>query len=102
MSTFDAGPLEGLPDASLRGITADGRRIVLVRIGEEVFALQDQCTHEEFPLSEGWIEDGALCCAFHGARFDPRTGAALALPAYEALKTFPTAIVDGRIIITLD
>ncbi len=102
MSTFDAGPVESLSDGGVRGILAEGIRIVLVRLGEEVFALQDQCTHEEFPLSEGWIEDGVLCCAFHGAKFDPRTGAALSLPAYEALKTYQTAIVDGRILVILD
>ena len=66
-----------LADAGLTAATLpDGRRLCLVRRDGAVHALDDRCPHAEFPLSNGdLLPDGSVQCAWHGARFDARTGA---------------------------
>jgi len=62
--------------------------ICVTRIGEEVFAVADICTHSEASLSEGEVSDHKIECWLHGAEFDLRTGEALTPPATEPLETF--------------
>jgi 3-phenylpropionate/trans-cinnamate dioxygenase ferredoxin subunit len=70
-----------------------------MRVGETVCALLDNCSHQNFPLSSGAIlPDGSIECAWHGARFDARTGAVLGLPAVEPIPTYDVA-VDGDTIV---
>jgi 3-phenylpropionate/trans-cinnamate dioxygenase ferredoxin component len=103
MSKFvEVGKLAGMADGSLRSVQVNGQKVVLVRLGDDLFALKDECSHEEFPLSEGWVEDGRLSCAFHGAKFDPKTGEALSLPAYESVKTFAVRVQNGTIEISVE
>ncbi|MBN1466187.1 non-heme iron oxygenase ferredoxin subunit [candidate division KSB1 bacterium] len=86
----------------MRPFTVAGVTIVVVRDGDELYALRDQCTHEEYPLSEGWLEDGCLFCPMHGAKFDLRTGAALSLPAYEDVATFPVRVREGMVEVKME
>ena len=74
---------------------------MLARREGEIFALEDRCSHEDFPLSEGEIVDGALECVLHGARFDLRTGRAFSLPAIRPVKTYRTEIREGDIYIEI-
>jgi len=68
--------------------------IALVRQGEEVFAIRDECSHAEIALSEGDVEGCTVECWLHGSRFDLRTGAALGLPATEPVAVYPVRL-DG-------
>jgi len=74
---------------------------VLARREGEIFALEDRCSHEDFPLSEGEIVDGALECVLHGARFDLRSGRALSLPAVRPVKTYRAEIREGDIYVEI-
>lgn len=60
----------------------------------QFFAIDDTCTHGLSSLSEGYVEDCQVECAWHYARFDLRTGCALSLPATAGLQTYPVR-VDG-------
>ena len=64
------------------------RDVCVARIGDEVFAIADRCTHSEASLSEGEISNYKIECWLHGAEFDLRTGEALTPPAVEKLETF--------------
>jgi len=92
---------ELVPD-TIRRVKSGRTNIVLVRQGSELFALEDRCTHEDYPLSDGFLEDGKIICPYHGAQFDLRTGEALTLPAYEAVKTYPVVNNDDVIEIILN
>ncbi|MSO43178.1 MAG: non-heme iron oxygenase ferredoxin subunit [Candidatus Planktophila sp.] len=70
----------------------DGKTICVTRIGHEVFAIDDTCSHSEASLSEGEIVDFKIQCWLHGAEFDLRTGEAVTLPANIALATYPVKI----------
>ena len=98
MSTFvQVCKFASLKSGGMKTIDVQGEQIVVVREDENIYALKDECTHEEYPLSEGWVEDNCIYCAFHGAKFSLANGQALTLPAYEDVKTYPTRIVDGFI-----
>jgi 3-phenylpropionate/trans-cinnamate dioxygenase ferredoxin subunit len=68
-------------------------------------AIEDRCTHDDGPLCEGeWDSDACeVVCPRHGARFDLRTGAALTLPAYLPVETYPVRVRDdGMIVIEVE
>jgi 3-phenylpropionate/trans-cinnamate dioxygenase ferredoxin component len=85
----------------LHAVTAKGEKVVLVRWADEVFALEDRCSHQDFPLSEGEVEDGKLECIFHGAQFDIRSGRAVRLPAIKPVRTFPVEVRDDEIFVQM-
>lgn len=66
--------------------------IVLFRQGDDVFCLEDNCSHETFPLSGGLVERCSVECPLHGAVFDLRTGTALSLPATMPVRTYEVRI----------
>lgn len=90
-----------LQDRKPKKVSINGEDICLTRIGDEVFAINDTCTHSEASLSEGDVTDFKIECWLHGAEFDLRTGEALTLPANIAVKTYPVNIVDDVIEVQL-
>ena len=89
-------------DGCLHRVAESEEPIVLARWDGEIFALEDCCSHEDFPLSEGEVIDGEIECVFHGARFDIRTGKAVQLPAVRPVKTFPVEIRDEEVFVQVD
>ena len=75
-------------------IEKNGEAICVARVGLEVFAIGDTCSHSEASLSEGDISNFKIECWLHGAEFDLRTGEALTPPAVAPVKTYPVTI-DG-------
>ena len=75
-------------------IEKDGEAICVARIGDEVFAIEDTCSHSEASLAEGDITDFKIECWLHGAEFDLRTGEALTPPAVMPVKKYSVR-VDG-------
>ena len=65
-----------------------GESICVTRIGDEVFAVADTCSHADASLSEGDVTDFKIECWLHGAEFDLRTGEALTPPAVAPLKVY--------------
>lgn len=76
-------------------IEKDGKSICVARVGAEIFAVADTCTHSDASLSEGDVSGFKIECWLHGAEFDLRTGEALTLPANIPLETYAVKI-DGN------
>ena len=85
----------------MRRVELDDRALVIIRIDDQYYALEDRCSHEEIPLSEGWIEEDAVACCMHGAKFNPKTGDPLSLPAYEPVKTYPVKVIGDSVKVNL-
>jgi 3-phenylpropionate/trans-cinnamate dioxygenase ferredoxin subunit len=75
-------------------VEKDGKTICVARVGEEVFAIDDTCSHSDASLSEGDVSEFKIECWLHGAEFDLRTGEALTPPAVAPVKTYKVR-VDG-------
>ena len=89
--------VDEVPDGSLKSVQIEGTSIVLANSGGRIYALQDRCSHEEYPLSAGELSNGEVTCVLHGARFDLATGAPRALPAVRPVRTYEVRVEDGEI-----
>ena len=75
-------------------VEKDGKTICVARVGDEVFAIDDTCSHSDASLAEGDVTDFKIECWLHGAEFDLRTGEALTPPAVAPVKRYSVS-VDG-------
>jgi 3-phenylpropionate/trans-cinnamate dioxygenase ferredoxin component len=93
--------LEELGDGEVTGVNAGGKAICIARIGAEVYAFADNCSHRDFPLSNGELDadDCSITCEWHGARFDVRTGKALSLPATRPIPVYEALVEDGMVFV---
>lgn len=81
-------------------ILATGEAICLVRYHGGISALSDICTHQHFSMSQGDVlHDGTLQCAWHGARFDCRTGEVKQIPAASPLPVYEVRVEGGRVLV---
>jgi nitrite reductase/ring-hydroxylating ferredoxin subunit/uncharacterized membrane protein len=69
--------------------------ITLVNYDGRFYAIQEFCTHQFGPLSEGTLCDGQVECPWHRSRFDLRTGAVTQGPAQTPLRTFDV-VTEGE------
>lgn len=87
-----AGVTDLPEEGSLYKVTLGDEPVVLARWEGEIFALEDRCSHQDFPLSDGEVEGGRIECVFHGAKFDLRSGKAVQLPAIAPVRTYPVEV----------
>lgn len=88
-----------IPPEGRLSILVDDLPSLLVRIGDEYFAIEDVCSHDGQPLTNGPLKDCSIICPRHGARFDLRTGQPLCMPATEPIATFEVQVRDGEIFV---
>ena len=95
-------PLEELPDGRGVRVEASGRRIAVFRLGDQVYAIGDRCSHAEASLSEGEVFEGAVECPRHGSEFDLATGKPGSFPATKPVETYAVVIDDGVVFLGVD
>lgn len=88
--------IEGKPVA----VEVEGVAVCVARVGQEVYAVEDTCTHSDASLSEGEVNGVKIECWLHGAEFDLRTGEALTPPATSPLKTYKVELNGNQVLIT--
>jgi 3-phenylpropionate/trans-cinnamate dioxygenase ferredoxin subunit len=77
--------------------------IAIIRTkADQVYALDDKCSHGEISLSEGFVDNETIECWAHGAKFSLETGEALTLPAYEPVAKYEVIIDNGDIFLEID
>ncbi|MCC6650415.1 MAG: non-heme iron oxygenase ferredoxin subunit [Candidatus Eisenbacteria bacterium] len=72
-------------------------QLAVFHLEDGYFAIEDVCTHDGSPMAGGCLEDGAIECPRHGARFDVRTGRVLRLPASSPVPTYPVRVAGDDI-----
>jgi 3-phenylpropionate/trans-cinnamate dioxygenase ferredoxin subunit len=86
--------------AILQRVRSGGDAVCLVRQNGEISALSDICTHQHFSMSLGdLLQDGTLQCAWHGARYDCRTGEVKQVPAVSPLPVFQVRLEGDQIMV---
>jgi 3-phenylpropionate/trans-cinnamate dioxygenase ferredoxin component len=92
-----------LPDPGKMLVEVEDRLVVLFRCGEKFSALDDVCTHDGGPLSNGIMDckAGTIACPRHGAQFDIYSGAAVTMPATQATEAHEVKVDGGKVFVKL-
>ena len=94
--SHDLGNLDDLGEGEMRVFEDIGDYgLVVCRVNNELFALEDNCSHADTPLSEGRLRSYNLTCPLHGTSFDVRTGEHSGPPAYEGVPCFKVNLENG-------
>lgn len=94
MAFVRACALGEVPLDEALAVTLGDLEVAVARDGDEVFAIQNECSHAAVALSEGEVADCSVECWLHGSRFDLRTGKPIGPPATEPVATFPVEVRD--------
>ena len=77
--------------------------VALFKVGGEVYATQDRCTHGIWSLSEGgYLEGDVIVCSLHLGKFCARTGKIKAAPPCRPLKIYPTRVEGDDVFVAFD
>jgi 3-phenylpropionate/trans-cinnamate dioxygenase ferredoxin subunit len=81
----------------------DSYKVCIVHIGDDWYAINDTCSHEDYSLCEGdvWDEEREIECPKHGSTFDLRTGEPQTLPATQPVPVYDVKIDGDDVIVTL-
>ena len=105
MAEVKIAKVSEIPDGGMICRIHGGRQVLLARVGEEVFAMDDVCTHAGAPLHEGDLgREGAykVTCPWHDAHFDLRTGEVdQDTPWGFDTETFSVRVEDGDVWVEL-
>ena len=91
-----------LPPGSARVVEVAGKAIGLFNVDGVIYAIDNVCTHDSAPLSEGVVSDGCIVCPWHGAQFDLATGQAMTPPAVEDVNTYEVVLSGEDICLQID
>ena len=114
----DLGPLADFTDRAARRVELNGRALVVVRKGEEFFALRDICPHQGARLSNGRVGGQPLACLpgdevdyaqmgeiltcpWHGWAFDVRTGCSLVDPEKKRVASYRVEVRGDRVVVQM-
>jgi 3-phenylpropionate/trans-cinnamate dioxygenase ferredoxin subunit len=88
---------------SARRFDVEGHRLSIVRIGDDFYVIGDECSHEDYSLSEGfvWEDECEIECPKHGSMFSLKTGEAITLPATEPVPVYDARVEGDDVIVRL-
>jgi 3-phenylpropionate/trans-cinnamate dioxygenase ferredoxin component len=98
-----AALLSEVPEGGLLGTKVGDTHVCLAKVEGEVYAFRDNCSHRDFPLSDGEVDpdDCTVTCEWHGATFDMRTGAARSLPATRPIPVYEVKVEGEDVLVDL-
>ncbi len=96
---IEIGPLAELAPDSARRVDVDGHRLAVIRIGDDVYVIGDECSHADYSLAEGEIDsdDKTIECWKHGSAFSVETGEPTSMPAIKPVPVYTVRVEDGVI-----
>ena len=98
MSTKVAALSELAANQPLR-VEVDGEPVTVVRVGDDVYAVHDTCSHAQASLSEGEVFDHEIECVLHGSMFSLDSGAPSCLPATKPVPTYAVSIAGDEVLV---
>lgn len=101
MTELRALSLGAVAPGAPRLVDLDGRRVVLARVGDRVYACAEACAHQGGPLSQGKLAGSRLTCPWHGWMYDVRTGQCLFPPRGGPVATYPVRVDGDDVWVTL-
>ncbi len=97
----DVCAFDDLPDGSATRFVIGDVPVAVVRVGDDVYAIGDTCTHANVSLSSGevWCDELELECPKHASAFSLTTGVPTTLPATQPVDVYGASVVDGRVFV---
>ncbi|MCH1866053.1 bifunctional 3-phenylpropionate/cinnamic acid dioxygenase ferredoxin subunit [Nocardioides sp. CFH 31398] len=86
-----------VPGEGLRVTTTSPPVAVFRTEDDDVYVVDDTCTHQDASLADGYLEGCWVECPLHESRFDLRTGAVDQPPAKKPVRTHAAKVVDGQV-----
>ena len=88
---------------SAKRVDIEGHRLCVVHLGDDWYVIGDECSHEDYSLSEGdvWEDECEIECPQHGSTFSLRTGDPQTLPATQPVPTYPVKVEGDDVIVSL-
>ncbi|MCU1484672.1 MAG: Ferredoxin, 2Fe-2S [Actinomycetia bacterium] len=97
MSRHQLENVDEIEAGDLRCVEIAGKQLCVGRDDDgRLFAVDNLCTHEDFELSEGFLDGADIECPAHGSRFNIHTGDVKGLPATIPVRVFPVEIVGDE------
>jgi 3-phenylpropionate/trans-cinnamate dioxygenase ferredoxin component len=95
--------LDDLVDGGAQRFEVAGRAIAVIRLGDNVYAIGDTCSHADVSLSEGEVfaDTCEIECVKHGSTFSLETGEPQTLPALRPVPVYVVNVVDGDVVLTM-
>jgi len=93
------GRVEDIPPGERIWHDFDYETVIVLNVDGEFYCIADLCSHDDGPLGDGPVEGFSIQCPRHGACFDVRTGAVLALPATSPIPTYRVKVENGDVFI---
>lgn len=82
------------------------KEVLIIKDADGYFATSVLCTHEDYDLSEGFMDDHTLICPNHFAIFNPKDGAVINPPEgsgdINPLKSYKTKVEDGEVLVDIE
>ena len=76
-------------------VVVEDRPLLIANVAGRYYACEDNCSHEDFPLSFGCLDGDHIKCSLHGSRFSLLTGAPTAEPAEDPIRIYRCEAADG-------
>ena len=113
MSKFtELDKIEELISGTMKMVMAEGREILLTRVGDKYYAVDNLCPHMKGDLSQGKLEGTVVTCPLHGSQFDISNGQVVrwlrgglmskigsALKLSKDLVVYNVKVEDGKILV---
>jgi NADPH-dependent 2,4-dienoyl-CoA reductase/sulfur reductase-like enzyme/nitrite reductase/ring-hydroxylating ferredoxin subunit len=78
-------------------VRIEDRKILLLKVADQLRAYQGECPHAGAPLAEGALCHGRLTCPWHKAQFRIEDGGLCEPPALDSLKRYSLEVRDGEV-----
>ena len=93
--------LDDLTPGTATKVVVDGVSVALVRIGDDVYAIGDTCSHANVSLSDGevWCDEKQIECPRHSSAFSLESGVPATLPATQPVPVFEVSVVGGDVVV---
>ncbi len=91
-----------IPVGQFKPVEVEGKRLLICHTKTGFYAIDDTCTHDDGPLADGWLEENAIECPRHGARFDVTSGKVVCLPAAVGITSYAVKVEGEQVKVSVN
>ena len=98
----DVAAVSEIPEKGFMTCQVAGADLVLCKVNEEIFVVENRCSHAFQTFDGGRLRGTRLMCPLHGACFDIRDGKALGLPATLPIRSYASRVEGDRLLVAIE